>query len=357
MTLRSDAGISASYNDNINVGDHVRLADFSFSPFAELHGHWQVTDLNTLNFDVGLAYQAYVRHSEYDSLLVAPDTRAQFNVFIGDFKVNFHEAVSYQDDPIQVGQLSNTAQFSQITNDVGLEVDWDLGDVIATLGYDHNSFWVTQSQYQYLDYQSDVISPQFTYIVSQTIKAGLKTSFSQMTYDQNVQNNNMGVSAGPFVTAQITDNLSTTAQAGWVYIDYKHGGTNGDTENADSYYASLGINHRINDSISETLSAGHEIIPGITSNFTERTYVNYSPTLSVTKFLSVVPALWYEHLNDSAGSVRETADRYGAGFNAGYSLSDRVSLNLAYQYVLKNSNPDYLDYYQDLAVFSVRYAF
>ena len=357
VTLRTDAGVSGSFNDNINLGDHDRLSDFSFAPFADVHGLWQVTELNALNFDLGVGYQAYLQHSEYDSFLVSPDSRAQFNVFIGDFKLNFHEALSFQNDPIQVGQLSNTAQFSRLTNDAGLEVDWDLGDVVPALLYDHQSFWVTQSQYKYLDYQSDTITPQFTYNVSKTIQAGLKVSFSQMDYEQHVENDNVGVTGGPFATAQITNNLSATAQAGWTYLSYSRGGSNGDNENADSYYGSLGINHRINDNISETLSAGHEIIPGITSNYTERTYVNYSPSVRLTDFISIVPDLWYEHLNDSQASVRETADRFGAGFNVGYSVTDHLSLNFAYQYVLKNSDPTYLDYYQDLAVFSVRYAF
>jgi hypothetical protein len=357
VNLRVEAGAGISYNDNIQLADTGRESDLILQPSAAIHALWQATQENALTLDLGISYQHYFEHSTYDAFLISPDTLTQFNLFVGDFKINLHDAFSYQDNPVQVGQLSNVPQFSRFTNDAGIKVDWDLGDIVTSLAYDHTNFWVFTPAYEYLNYQSDSVSPQLTYNISKTIQAGLTSTLTDLRYDQNFQNNYTEVKGGPFVTAQLTNALSVNAQAGWDYADYDHGGLNGDSENVNSYYASLGITHRINDVLVESLTAGQEFLPGITSNYTKRIYAQYAPAWQATSAINLGAQFWWENLDDSNATFRENSNRYGAGLSLNYAATDHVTLGLSYNYVLKISDLNYYNYSQNLVSLQCRYAF
>lgn len=357
VTLRANASLQTAFNDNINLAKNGRLADCIITPQFGVDASWQISDLNKLTFGLALGYDAYLEHSANNSIIIAPDSELLLNVFVGDFKISPYDKFSYQTNPISIGALSGVSQFNRFTNDAGVVVDWDLGDAILSLGYNHENFWVFENSFSYLDYESDSATPQVDFKLSQTIDVGINTMFSNMTYDHNIQNNNTSVSAGPFVNAKITENLSATAQAGWYYTDYSRGGLNGDKTDIDSFYASGGINQRVNDVVTQSLTAGREYIPGITSNFTDRIYANYSPSWQATDFLTLSGNLWWENLSDSNAIVRETANRYGVGLNLSYNVAEHQNLTLGYQFVLKDADPSLFSYYQNLLTLSYRYQF
>ncbi len=357
IDLRTDAEVTTSFNDNVNLANQGRLADILITPSVGIHASWHVTDLNTLSLDLQIGYQTYVLHPQYDSILISPESQAQFNFFVGDVSVTLHDGFSYQQDPLQIGQVSNTTQLSRFENDAGFLLSWDLSAFILSMGYDHANLWVSQPAYQYLTNQSDTLSPRISFKLDKTTQTGLEASIGRTTYEQDFQNDNTSLSVGPFVSAQISKNLSVSAQAGGYFTNYDHGGANGDTQNVSSYYANAGVNQRVNDSISQSLTAGREFIPGLTSNFTQRTYVNYTSTWQATSYVSAGANVFYENLEDSNALVRETSNRYGLGLSLNDKVTPSVSLNLNYQYTLKMSDVSSLSYYQNLFTTGLSYQF
>src|SRR5207248_811074 len=105
--------------------------------------------------------------------------------------------------------------------------------------------------------------------------------------------------------------LSVHAGGGAHLAYYDGGGRNGDRENNETYYANVGVNHRINDVLTESLTAGEESLPGITSNFTDRIYANYTNSWQATSYINLGSFLWWENLADSSAAFRETSNRYG----------------------------------------------
>ena len=144
---------------------------------------------------------------------------------------------------------------------------------------------------------------------------------------------------------------------GWEFSSYAQTGSNGDSSNINSPTVSAGITHRINDALRQSLTVGREFIPGITSNFTERTYANYTPSWHATSLFDVAPQLWWESLQDSSATVHETSTRLGAGLNIGFALTQHATVTLGYNYVLKSSNVRSMDYYQDLVTLGLTYQF
>ena len=358
VSVRADADVTAQFNDNIGLTKDGRAADCIVTPEATLHASWKLTELNTLQFDVGIGYEAYLFHSQYNNIIVSPDSLAQFNLFIGDVILNFHDAFSYQQDPTQIGQLSNQTRLSRFTNDAGITATWDLNEFVLTLAYDHSNLWVTQSTYSYLTNQSDTVAPKITVKVNETIDTGVELSATDVRYEQSFQNDYTSLSAGPFVTARVTDHLSLEGRVGAYLSDYDTGGGNGDSQSSvSSFYGSAAVNHRLNDTMNESATLGREYIPGLTSNFTQRVYANYTYTWQAMKYLNLGGNILWENLDDSDATQHEDSNRYGAGVSAYDSISQHATLTFDYQFLIKDANPSYLSYYQNSATVGLRYQF
>lgn len=357
VQLRVDAYLPIAYNDNINLAKTGRISDFVVTPQAAVHGTWKVSELNTLTFDLGIGYQAYLSHSQYNDLLITPDTQASFNFFVGDVALNLHEYLDYSQDPSAIGQLSNQTRLARFINDVGVTAKWDLSAVILELDYDHSNFWVTQNTYSYLTNQADSVTPKVTIPIDTNLKTGVSATYSNTRYDKSFENDYQTISAGPFLDAQLTENLSIEAQAGGYFSMYARGGGNGDNSDVSSYYANGGITHRISEFDTQALTVGREYIPGLTSNFTERVFANYQNTWKATEFTSVSGNLWWENLDDSDAVFRENSNRYGVGLDVQQNVAERLTLTFNYQYILKDANPSFLSYYQNVGTLGLRYSY
>jgi hypothetical protein len=358
VSVRTEADVTANFNDNIGLTKNGRTADCIVTPEAYLYGTWKVSDLNTIQFDIGLGYEAYLLHSQFNNIIVSPDSIAQFNLFVGDVLITFHDAFSYQQDPTQIGQLSNQTRLARFTNDAGVTATWDLNDIVLTLAYDHSNLWVTQSAYSYLTNQSDTVAPKFTVKVNETIDTGVEVSVTDVRYDQSFQNDYVSESAGPFVTARLSSNLSVEGRIGGYFSQYSSGGGNGDSQsNVSSFYGSVAVNHRINDTMNESATAGREYIPGLTSNYTQRIYANYTYTWQAMKYLNLGGNILWENLNDSDATAREDSNRYGAGVSVNDSIAEHATLTFNYQYLIKDANPTFLSYYQNSTTVALRYQF
>ncbi len=259
VTLRAEAGVTTTFNDNIGLTKDGRISDVIFTPSTAVHGNWRLSDLNTIEFNAGIGYEAYMLNSQYNNILLTPDSLARFNFFVGNVLISIHDGFSYQQDPTEIGQLSNTVRLSRFINDAGVGATWDLGKFTLDLEYDHSNLWVMQSEFSYLTNQTDAVSPRLTVKVSKTISAGVSANFSSVQYEESFQNNYITYSAGPFASIQFSENLSLQASGGAYFSDFDTGGGNGDTENVGSYYVNGGVNHRINSVDSESLTAGRGI--------------------------------------------------------------------------------------------------
>jgi hypothetical protein len=357
IQLRAEGDLTTTFNDNIGLTKSGREADVIFNPMGILHGRWAISDLNALTFNIGVGYQAYLLHPEYDCVLLAPDSALNFNFFLGDVAISLFDTFSYDQDPTQVGQLSNQVRLSRFINDAGISAKWDLGEVMVEASYDHSNLWVLDSIYDYLTDQSDTFAPRVTYKLNETMSTGISASVTDTRYEKSFQNDSVSESVGPFFDATFSDFLSVTAAAGGYLSQFSHGGGNGDSSNISSYYANLGINHQLTSYLTESLTAGKEYLPGLTSNFTERLYATYGDQWAATKNINLSANLLWENLSDSDARFRETSDRYGFNLNLTDALTPHLSLDLGYQFLLKDSDPSYLSYYQDLGTVGMQYNF
>src|ERR1700682_4247689 len=244
VKFRLSATVGAEYNDNINLSDDssafVRPLgggprvfvtsrtqdDVIIRPPGNIDAFWPVTQLNTLRLDLGLGYAFYIDHSNADTnaILISPGSQLAFDIFVGDFRINFHDRPSLQQDPIAELALSNVVDYGRFENTAGVSLLWDLNKILLTLGYDHYTYISTTSTFDYLDRNAEELSGNVDFAVSSTTNVGLESYAVFNYYDQNVLNDSIDYAIGAFAETQLTNYLKVRVAGGYQWISFNNGG-------------------------------------------------------------------------------------------------------------------------------------
>jgi hypothetical protein len=359
IRFRFSATLGVEYNDNINLAEVNEQNDVIIRPQVNLDAIWPITQLNTLRLDLGLGYALYVDHSNANTngVLISPGSQLSFDVFIGDFRINFHDRPSLQQDPIAELALSNVVDYGRFENTAGVSLLWDLNKAVVTLGYDHYNYVSTTSDFDYLNRNAEELQGTIQFAATSTTGIGLESYAVFNHYDQNVLNDSTDYAMGAFVETQLTNYLKLRAAAGYQWIDFDHNGSVGDQSDLSDYYANVLISHRLNATIKQTLSAGHESQLGVNSNYIVLNYIRHTVSWNIIRNTLLSTEFFYEDADESGGFISEHLHRYGGALTVGYQLTPHVTLGLRYQYTQKDSDVALRGYKQNRVSVDGTYSF
>jgi hypothetical protein len=281
-----------------------------------------------------------------------------------------------QQDPIQEGALSNVRNYGRFENTGGVSVLWDLNKLLLQIGYDHYNFVSTTSTFDYLNRNSEIVQGSAAFIVTPTITIGAEGNAVFTRYDQTVLNDNQDYSVGAFVEAELTNNLKVRAAGGYQWIDFDHNFVTfpfgpfvfivPDHKNLQDYYVNGLIGHRINATISQSLSAGHENQLGVNSNYITLNYVRHTLSWNLIRNTLLSTEFFFEDARESGGfagfaggqlGTPEHFQRIGGAITLGYQLTPHVTLGARYQGTSKDSNLLLRDYNQNRISVDGTYSF
>ena len=373
IRFRLSATVGAEYNDNINLAETNTQDDFIIRPNVNVDAIWPITQLNTLRLDIGLGYAFYIDHSNADTngILIAPKSQIAFDIFVGDFRINIHDRMSLQQDPIQEPALSNVIDYGRFENTAGISLLWDLNKILVTLGYDHYNYVSTVHDFDYLNRNAEIISGSAVYLVTPTISVGPEGNAVFTRYEQSVLNDNVDYSIGGLLETEITNNIKIRLAGGYQRIDFDHNFVTfvvptfigpvpvmfRDHTDLSDYYANILIAHRLNAVISQSLSAGHENQLGVNSNYIRLNYIRHTVTWNIIRSTLVSTEFFYEDAKESGGLIGEHFHRLGGAVTLGYQLTPHVTLGLRYQGTTKDSDVALRDYNQNRVSLDGTYSF
>ena len=390
MKLRFSATLGVEYNDNVNLSEDAsavflgpsgpflitteQQSDFILRPQVNMNVLWPITQLNTLRLDVGIGYGFYLDHSEYNTngLLVSPGSQLSFDVFVGDFRINFHDRFSLEQDPVAQIGLSNVADYGRFQNTVGVSVLWDLNAAVVTLGYDHYNYISTVDIFDYLDRNAEIVTGSVAFTPNASTSVGLEGAFIDSYYDQMVLNDSRTFLGGAFLETQVTENVKLRVAAGYQEMDFDNNGIVMDSSDLEDYYANGLISHRVNSVLTHSLGAGHESQLGVNSNYITLNYVRHTANWNFLYHTLLSTELFYEDAEESGGGsvllnpggvplidlfTAEHVHRYGGAFTLGYQLTQHVTLGFRYQYTQKESDQPLRDYSQNRVSLDGTYSF
>lgn len=366
IRFRFSATQGVEFNDNINLSENDEQSDVILRPMINMNALWPVTQLNTLRIDLGLGYAYYIDHPENstNSVLLAPGSQVSFDIFVSDFRINFHDRFSLEQDPIAEAQLSNVVDYGRFENTAGVSILWDLNKAVATLGYDHYNYISTTSQFDYLNRNADSVTGSLSIAATSTTGVGVEGAFVDNRYDQDFLNGSKTYSGGGFVETQLTNYVKVRLAGGYQHIDFDASTVHfgpffvfQDRSSLNDYYFNALISHRINSAITQRLSLGHESQLGINSNYTVLNYIRHTATWNIINRTLLTTEFFYEDANDSGGFIDEHLHRYGGALSLGYQLTRHVTLGARYQYTQKDSDVPLRDYKQNRVSLDGTYSF
>ena len=386
VKFRVGLGVQQEYNDNVTLSKGAEQeSDFITTPSVSLNTFWPFSKLNTLDFTLGLAYSKYWQHPELDtqSILISPNSMLDFNVYVGDIRINFYEKLSIQEDPIGQPQLSGASKFRRLENTLGIKADWDLNRIVPGAGYQRYTFMaldkgsVTTDNGQTfagLDHDTDSLFGQVGYKINPKMLSGIRCDYSETTYKGTQQNGSTSKAVAVFLDGELTHHISAALSGGYQMQEFATGGTINDNSNFNSYIFKMSVKHELNRIFSHNLNLSRYAMAGIGTNSSEIQQVNYSFDWDLIKDVQLRGSALFQMVKNSgsgsdsdsgsgldsgsgSGPDSNSSNRYGLSISAYHKLFRSWDLGLGYDFLLKDSNISENNYLQNRVYLNLTYNF
>ncbi len=350
--LLATPSLELDWVDNVNLSHHNAISDVILRPLLQLDGSYPLTHRNLLRFSVGVGYDIYLDHSEFDALRLLSGSEVSFDTYIKDFVINVHDRFRYIQDPAEQAAVASTARFGGLYNTAGVSATWDRRDLLLGLGYDHDNFLATSGEFDYLNRASEILTSEAGFRVNPAIITGPEAGGSFTRYDKPFLNDNTGYNVGAFAEWRPGRYFRVRAHAGYAAYLFDQTSTQIRAEDRDSWYARLTITHELGEAFSYSLDLGHEIRLGTDADSIEAWYARPGIDWRLIKNLRFRAYLGYEHGDQGragqGGGVVETYDWLGLGFNLSHPITKNLAASLRYRLTLRSSDIADREYTQNL---------
>ena len=353
--------LGLDWNDNINTSEKDPEDDFIARPLVQFDASYPITQRNLLSLNVGVGYDHYFEHSERSTLRLQSGSHLSFDIFVKDVWINLHERFSYTQDPSQEAAVANTSSFGTFNNAAGLFAQWNLGDVLPSIGYDHANVISLADRFRSQDRATDSFVARTGFRLHPQLITGLEGSAAFTTYADEILNNNSAYSAGVYADWQPGTHFHVQPRVGYTVYQFENTSESAfgistsplvRTDDLNSWYADLTVRHDITEAISYSITAGHGVRLGVQSDAIENWYVRPTVTWHILPAITLNPFFSYERGDAGEGNIQgnltETYDWFSAGLGVNYQIMTRLTVTLNYRHTLRSSSSANREYAQNL---------
>lgn len=355
---RFNAALGAEGNDNIrNTGAHPQ-SDLILRPELETGFLWPLTDQNALSLRVGAGYSAYLEHSGLSRYFIRPGSELSFDIYAGDFTINLHDRFSIIQDAYQDPTIVGSGGYSRLDNAIGTSALWDLNQAVVRAGFDHVNHTTLSGNIGRPDGQQEVLYSSAGYNVGNLALAGVELGGALIDYQGDTRFARGGVqwNAGLFADAQVSEYLQVRASGGYTVYAPDPGPLSTLAGDYRAVYFDLSVRNRLNQHISQTLSAGRSVAITLYGYSVDSYYARWRVNWRILRQTTLSTTLDYQHGKELEAG-RETFDWFGGGLSIGRPVTRHLSADLAYSGHWRNSNLPSRNYLVNTIGLQLRYAF
>ena len=356
------ASLGIQYDDNINLVEFNPLSDVIISPGVNFAGQWPISQTSQLTFGLGVAFEKYLNHSDYDRLTLSPKSVLALDIPAHDFVFSFYDSVNYSQDAITQAALSGVGQYSLFENIVGTRVTWQPSDWWIQVGYAHGTTISPAGDFDYLNGSTEQFFGRVGYRLALATTVGLEASATLADFDSTTQPDSTSYSFGPFVEWKITEAIDINIRGGLSHNTFEPTNSLGQAQNLNSYYSHLSVNQRLTEFVSHSLGGGHQVASGVNqgSAYVESSTVNYQITWALLRNTSLSGNVSYQIGNQPSigpGGQAEDFTQLGFGLGIRQGLTKKLSSGLAYNFTQRDSNLPARGYTQNTVTLTINYQF
>jgi len=329
--------LGVEWNSNIYQSETDVVHDYIVRPFVQFDMSYPLTDQNALNLNLGIGYNQYLINPDFSSLELRSLGGLSVDVYIKDVRINLHERPQYSQSPPQPSAVANTAVYSTFVNTIGALATWDLQELTMSLGYDHQNTVAMDSQYHDQNQGSELLVARAGYLVHPQVTVGLEGTGSFTAYTQPIFNDNTSASIGMYADWQPGAFFHVLPRFGYTYYFFRQTSLTEPAVNSGSYYFDLTVRHDLSEAINYSVSLGHNLQLGYSSDLNEVSYFRPNINWQITENLDLTTYFGYDH----GLQGDEIYDWVSAGIGLSHPLTDRLNLALNYRYTWRSSDqPD-----------------
>ena len=355
--------VSLEWNDNISLTKVDPQSDYIVTPMIGIQANYPIGKQNLLNLSVNFGYEKYFDHNQYSQFTIngSSGSGLSFDLVVKDVRINFHDRFQYAQLGAQQAAAAGpgTGTYGTFVNTVGLSSSWDMSRLTFTLGYDHQNTLATSSSFNQVNGASELFNAQAGYLVDSALTAGVQSTASLMTYQEDVLNNNNIYTFGVYADWKPGDFFTVHSGGGYTIYDPTSQPGDDQSQSLDTWYANLKLTHQATAHFTYTLGAGHEITPGFQSDAIEDWYVRPGASWNLIRNVSLATSLSYEHGDtlgaQVAGNDESRFDWYNGQVSLSYSPVKKVTMSLFYILTIRNSNASSDEYNQNLVGLQLSY--
>ncbi len=352
------------YNDNINTSEVDPIEDFILQPGISFGLKWQLNESSELDLNLGMEYWHYMSESdlnEFDnSFGLTPNTELSFRVMVGDlvFRVydrlqySFDSADSVVVDPNTGAVIDNDPEaFTRFRNVLGLQTEWFIGETVFSAQFSREDIYSPDDVFSYVNRDEHKVALNVEHALAANFLVGAGTSYAVVDFDEDVNNDGTIFTFGPYFEWKITELIGLYAGIAYNDWDYDEGAltdTFGDKSNLKDYTWMVRLSHVANEVFNHQVEWYQTVNVSNTANFNIIDGLRYTVAYNLTPRIRLDAAVGYEESESSGGLLlNNDFDRWIAGISTELILGPRLTAEVGYRYIDKDSDANFQSYEQN----------
>ena len=335
---------------------------------------WQINEENELDVNLGAEYWHYVDNDEFNDVSnqvsLAPGTELSYRVLVGDMIFRVYDQIEYSFDTADAVVVDSNGDvvegdptsFARYQNVFGVQSEWFIGENVFAAQLSRTDVWSPDDEYEYINREEYKAALNVERDLAANFTVGVGTSYTTVDYDEDVNNDGSEFSVGPYFDWKITELVSLYTGVSWNYLDYDTGGSADDTRYGNDDQPSdlswmMRLSHTANDVFNHQLEWYRAITGGTSSNYNEIDGIRYTAAYNLTERVRLDGTLGYEENESSGGLINDDFERWICGLSTELVLGPKLTAELGYRYIDKDSDAEYQSYDQNQFRLLLKYDF
>jgi len=366
VQMNFNAGMGAAYNTNVNGSSSGNdNGGFYLTPRVGVAIYWPFSKVNNFSLNLQTGYNYYLTGNvdNQQQFYLAPGSQLTFNIFVQDVNITIYTRPSITTNPAYNPSVSGGGNYNVANNVAGINVAWDLNDVLLNVGLANSLNYSLTNDYTNQNSTGNQIYANGSFMVQPYLRLGLQGSASAIYYfegsSQGANSLNDGISfmLGPFATGNLTRYTTWSGGVGWQISQFSENNNPLNTGNASNPYFYFSISNELNRFFTHGFSASFETAPSYQSNFVQLFTLSYNYSWILVRDWSLGGSLFFNNGSESPGPNSQDFNQAGFNLSLGYQLTKNWVANIYYSFIGRGSTVPGDEYNQQIIGVNLNYAF
>jgi hypothetical protein len=370
VQMNFSAGMGAAYNTNINGSNNgsnskSNNGGFYLTPRVGAAIYWPFSKVNNFSLNLQTGYNYYLTGNvdNQQQFYLAPGSQLAFNIFVQDVHITIYTRPSITTNPAYNPSISGGGNYNVASNVAGINVAWDLNDVLLNVGLANSLNYSLTNDYTNQNSTGNQIYANGSFMVQPYLRLGLQGSASAIYYFEgssqgaNSLNDGLSFMLGPFATGNLTRYTTWSAGVGWQISQFNENNNPLNTGNASNPYFYFSISNELNRYFTHGFSASFETAPSYQSNFVQLFTLSYNYSWIFIRDWSLGGSMFFNNGSESPGPNSQDFNQVGFNLSLGYQLTKNWVANVYYSFIGRGSTVPVDQYNQQIIGVNLNYTF